>query len=105
MTIQSTISTKAFPTALERQGNFSQSGVTIIDPTSRTPVPGNIIPANRIDPNGQKILNLFPSPNGVGPGGTYNWTGVSINDQPRRDSVLRVDYNISQNTTFYVRLI
>lgn len=105
LTIPSTASTKTFPTALERAGNFSQSGVTILDPTTRAPLAGNIIPANRIDPNGQKLLNLFPLPNGVGPGGQYNWTGVSINKQPRRDSILRVDYNISPNTTFYVRLI
>ncbi|MBV9226966.1 MAG: TonB-dependent receptor, partial [Acidobacteriaceae bacterium] len=105
LTIPSTISTKTFPTALERQGNFSQSGVTILDPTTRVALPGNVMPANRIDPNGQKLLNLFPLPNTVGPGGQYNWTGVSINKQPRRDSVLRVDYNISPSTTFYVRLI
>jgi hypothetical protein len=105
LTIPSTISTKTFPTALERQGNFSQSGVTIIDPTTRAALPGNIMPASSIDPNGQKLLNLFPLPNTVGPGGQYNWAGVSINKQPRRDSVLRVDYNISPSTTFYVRLI
>ncbi|HEX8292553.1 MAG TPA: carboxypeptidase-like regulatory domain-containing protein, partial [Pyrinomonadaceae bacterium] len=48
------------PTLLERQGNFSQSGVTIYDPLTtrpdpanpgrfiRDPFPGNIIPANRL---------------------------------------------------------
>src|SRR3954451_3933857 len=105
LTIPSPASTKTFPTLLERAGNFSQSGVTILDPTTRTAVPGNIIPANRMDPNGQKLLSLFPLPNTLGPGCQYNWTGLSINKQPRRDSVLRVDYNISQNTTFYGRLI
>ena len=105
LTIPSGISTKTFPTALERQGNFSQSGVTVLDPTTRQPIPGNVMAPSQIDPNGQKLLSLFPLPNGVGPGGQYNWTGVSINKQPRRDSVLRIDYNISPNTTFYVRLI
>ncbi len=105
LTIPSSISTKTFPTVLERQGNFSQSGVTVLDPTSRQPIPGNIMAPSQIDPNGQKLLSLLPLPNTVGPGGQYNWTGVSINKQPRRDSVLRVDYNISPSTTFYVRLI
>jgi Carboxypeptidase regulatory-like domain len=105
LTIPSAITTRTFPTALERAGNFSQSGVTILDPTTRTAVPGNIIPVNRIDPNGQKLLSLLPLPNTTGIGGQYNWAGVSINKQPRRDSVLRVDYNITPNTTFYVRLI
>jgi len=105
LTIPSTISTKTFPTPLERQGNFSQSGATILDPTTGRAFPGNIVPANRIDPNGQKLLSLFPLPNATGPGGSYNWTGISVNEQPRRDSILRVDYNIGANTTFYVRLI
>src|SRR3954453_13782331 len=105
LTIPSAASTKTFPTALERAGNFSQSGVTILDPTTRTPVGGKIIPANRIDPNGLKLLSLFPLPNTVGPGGQYNWTGVSINNQPRRHSVVRVYFNISPNATCYVRLI
>ena len=67
--------TVTVPTELERQGNFSQSGsnakpiaaggaaVTIKDPTTGTPFPGNIIPANRIVPSMQNYLNLFPLPN------------------------------------------
>ena len=57
------------PTALERQGDFSQtldvSGklVPITDPLSKAVFPGNLVPQNRIDPNGQKLLQVFPSPN------------------------------------------
>jgi len=111
LTVPSNISNQTFPTALERQGDFSksfdQSGklVPITDPLSRTVFPGNIVPANRIDHNGQKLLSVFPLPNAAGPGGTYNWTGQSINNQPRRDSILRLDYNIASTTQFYVRLI
>jgi hypothetical protein len=64
------------PTLLERQGDFSQSGVTIYDPLTtvsdgaggftRTAFPGNRIPANRINPVGQAIVNGFSTPN-VGP--------------------------------------
>ncbi|HEX4169671.1 MAG TPA: carboxypeptidase-like regulatory domain-containing protein [Bryobacteraceae bacterium] len=105
LTIPSAVQTQTFPTALERAGNFTQAGVTITDPTTGLPFPGNVIPANRIDPNGQKLLGLFPLPNTEGPGGQYNWSGVSVNKQPRRDTVLRGDYNISPNTIFYLRLI
>jgi hypothetical protein len=105
LTIPSSVQNQTFPTALERQGDFSQSGVKITDPLTHAPFAGNIIPANRIDPNGQKLLNVLPLPNTLGPGGQYNWAGVSVNKQPRRDSILRTDYNISQNTTFYIRLI
>ncbi len=105
LTIPSGAGTYTFPTALERQGNFSQSGVNIIDPLTHAPFPGNIIPPSRIDANGQKLLNLLPLPNTVVRGNQYNWTGISINKQPRRDSILRVDYNVSPTNQFYVRLI
>jgi hypothetical protein len=66
------------PTALERQGNFSQSvnpngspipvrdplsGATCSTTNSQGCFPGNIIPLNRISPIGQAMLNLFPLPN------------------------------------------
>lgn len=69
--------TKYTPTALERQGNFSQtfanngSLITITDPNANnSPFPGNIIPANRADPTGfgPATLNYFPLPN-ESPGG------------------------------------
>src|SRR5881296_2596482 len=111
LTIPSNLSTYTFPTSLERGGDFSrsfdQNGALIVvkDPNNGAPFPGNVIPANRIDSNGQKLLNLLPLPNTLGPGGTYNWIGQSINNQPRRDSVLRLDFIATQNTIFYVRLI
>jgi len=71
--------TKYTPTALERQGNFSQTlqnnGTlfTIVDPTNaNAPFPGNILPAARITALGQAMLNFFPSPNIVGTGSQAN---------------------------------
>src|SRR5205085_3591246 len=46
LTIPSAAGTYTFPTVLERQGDFSKSGVNIIDPTTRTVFPGNTVPAN-----------------------------------------------------------
>jgi hypothetical protein len=111
LTIPSNLSTYTFPTPLERAGDFSRSFdqngalIAVKDPNTGAAFPGNAVPANRIDPNGQKLLSLLPMPNTLGPGGTYNWVGQSINNQPRRDSVLRLDFNATSNTTFYVRLI
>lgn len=105
LTIPSGAGTYTFPTAQERAGDFSQSASTIIDPLTHTAFAGNVIPASRIDANGQKLLSLLPLPNTLGPGGQYNWRGISINKQPRRDSILRLDYNVSPTTQFYVRLI
>ena len=47
----------------ERRTTASTRGArTIIDPQTGQPFPGNIIPANRLSPNGLAILNLYPLP-------------------------------------------
>jgi len=98
-----------FPTARERAGDFSQSFdtnnrlIVVRDPTTGQPFPNNIIPANRIDPNGQKLLSIFPQPNFNNPANTFNTVFQSQVDQPRREEILRMDWNISQKTTFYAR--
>jgi Carboxypeptidase regulatory-like domain len=51
------------PTALERAGDFSASGVTIRDPFTGQPFPGNVIPASRISPVAQAVAGLYPLPN------------------------------------------
>jgi hypothetical protein len=103
--------TITYPTALERAGDFSQSldtnGRLIVarDPQTGQPFPGNIIPANRIDPNGQKLLSIFPLPN-INPatvGYNYNNVFQSQVNQPRREEILRMDWNIGSKTTFYAR--
>lgn len=44
------------PTAAERAGNFSADGIPIIDPLTKAPFPGNIIPASRLpDPFAWRI--------------------------------------------------
>jgi hypothetical protein len=64
------------PSASERNGDFSDWPYPIYDPlttgsvaptatnpTGRTAFPGNKIPSNRIDAMGQKLVNLYPTPN------------------------------------------
>ncbi len=58
------------PTAAMRTGDLSASPTPIYDPatgnfngTGRTQFPGNIIPADRIDPIVKKIIALIPLPN------------------------------------------
>jgi Carboxypeptidase regulatory-like domain/TonB-dependent Receptor Plug Domain len=110
------------PTALERQGDFSQTfdnqnrPIFIRDPlrtgncaaTSGGPAcfPNNMIPADRIDPNARALLNLFPLPNATDPTGTnqYNYVFQTEQDWPRNEQVLRIDWNISPSTTAYGRL-
>jgi hypothetical protein len=108
-TVPSSVSYQTFPTALEREGDFSQSVnqsgqlVVVKDPTTGAPFPGNIVPSGRIDPQGQALLDIFPLPNTVNPAHTYNSVFQASIQEPRTDQILRVDWNISPNTTFYAR--
>ena len=113
---------RRMPTSLERQGNFSQTFdsagnlVFIRDPrlagncsaTAGGPAcfSGNIIPQDRIDPIAQALMNLFPMPNAEDPTGTrqYNYVFQTVQDWPRNDQVLRMDWNVAENTTAYGRL-
>lgn len=105
-----TLQRRIVPTERERRGDFSQSFGTngqllvVNDPLTGRPFPGNMIPGDRIDRNGQALLNLFPLPNFEDPSRQANYTFQSSFEQPRNDQVLRVDWNVAQNTLFYSRL-
>lgn len=101
-----------FPTALERQGDFSQSvdgtgaRIYVRDPLASgncTAIdasacfPGNKIPASRIYTPGQAILKFYPSPNVAGLN-NYNYTSQNSDAYPRREYIARIDYNINDST-------
>ncbi len=108
------VQTKYTPTALERQGNFSQSFqnngnlIVITDPNTGAPFPGNIIPSSRITPLGQAMLNFFPLPNFVGQGSLANidnYTEGASATHPHRNDVLRTDTYITSKINGYFRYI
>lgn len=99
------------PTDLERTGDFSQSPANsngIFDPCAgsqgsatpcpRTQFPGNVIPANKIDPIGQAILNLYPHANIEG--AVYpdiNFRQVILSTDPAWQFDVKLDHQISAN--------
>lgn len=109
--------TYTMPSALERQGDFSRTVTTtgllvpIYDPTSRTPFPGNRVPASMISRAGQAMLNLFPLPDPLGldldPTGNrrYNFRAILPQSRPNEGKILRVDYALGPKTTAFVRLL
>ena len=112
-----------YPTALERNGDFSQTYFgnangpgqgtlqVIINPDTGLPFPGNKIPAScdgipgckhgRIHPMGQKMLNLLPLPNNIHDPtpGQYNAANSTYENLPlhrRISTSARVDAVINQ---------
>lgn len=90
------------PSLRERQGDFSETGnVTIFDPLTGNPFPGNTIPDFRIDPTARALLSLFPAPNvaSLTTGRAPNRFNVIAPDlQNTRQEVIRVDHNFTVNT-------
>jgi hypothetical protein len=75
--------TATVPTLAERGGDFSQSfvrsvPVTIFDPTTHAPYPGNQLPASLLNPAALGLLNFIPVPNQ--PGSVQNYQFVTSNN-------------------------
>ena len=106
------------PTAATRRGDFSdyrdRNGnlIVIYDPLTtrpnpngsgviRDPFPGNVIPANRLDPVGRNVASIYPLPNG--PGNFDNYTST-VNRSVRDHSFTgRIDHRAGSRDNFFAR--
>jgi hypothetical protein len=100
-----------FPTAAERNGDFSQSRnsagqlIVIYDPLTtrsngaggfiRDPFPGNIIPAGRLNPIARAMLANMPMPTS---GRLFNGQ-ATLDDGPQTQATLKVDHRWSSSMT------
>ncbi len=103
------VSTATVPTALERTGDFSQSGKAIYDPTTtvgigttarRTQFPGNrITTLNQI---GSALANYYPLPNApdLGPNG-YRRNAPERVDS--KNGITRVDWQATKSDSIFGR--
>ena len=96
------------PTALERTGDFSKSvdqngnPVTIIDPSTGKPFPGNVIPPGSLYAPGLALLKLLPAPNAVSAAHpNYNFVSEFSTQHPRREDNFRIDYDPNQSWRLY----
>jgi len=103
---------QAVPTALMREGNFSEllgttpwySKTIIYDPatcpvkgaSTCVPFPNNVIPASRLSHNGMAILNAYPGPTPGYSSGTNNWIAQAGHPINQRKEHINVDYLINQ---------
>jgi carboxypeptidase family protein len=93
------------PTAAMKNGDFSAllPGRVIRDPLTGLPFPGNIIPRNRISPQGLALLNAFPLPTPGFQQGANNYIGnPSVFNNQRKDSI-KIDWVPTSNHRVAVR--
>jgi hypothetical protein len=89
-----------------RRGDFSAlSGVTIVDPLTGQPFPGNRIPASRISPIAQALLDtsLYPLPNRTVTGVSGNYVGTRVVTTRERQGDVKVDLNLSSSDSVLTR--
>jgi hypothetical protein len=114
---QGTLTSALVPTDLQKAGDFSQTFangqlVPIYDPSTthtgpdgktqvRNLFPGNVIPANRIDPVAAQIVKFYPAPNASVNGNNYLVTPPSRNDNWQY--LGRMDRNFGQNDRAFFR--
>jgi carboxypeptidase family protein/TonB-dependent receptor-like protein len=104
------------PTAAMRAGDFSSllaQGITIYDPQTaqlvngrvvRAPFPGNIIPADRINPVATAVLKYFPLPNQPGDSqGRNNFFYTNPRTDDFYSTSTRVDHRLTDKQQVFVR--
>lgn len=108
------------PTEEQRRGDFSgllklNSRYQIYDPFtikpapggrfSRDPLPGNIIPASRLDPVALKILEYWPKANQAGNADfRQNYFRTRDINRDDRNMIAKVDHNFSEKHRLFFRL-
>ena len=119
--VQGLTYTATVPDPLQLAGNFSQlrnaagQPVVLYDPAttaaagngtySRSVFPGNIIPADRINPVAANLAKYWPAPNTQGAAftGTNNYVRTDSNNIQKNTFSARLDHNFTSNTRLFVR--
>jgi hypothetical protein len=97
------------PSALMRQGDFSELNRAIYDPATGRPFPGGVIPRERWDPASANVLDqLVPVPNAAGQraanGQAINNYVINPNQEREDDQFdVRIDHALGQANRFFVR--
>ena len=91
------------PTALMRQGNFSEIATPIRNPFTGQPFPGNIIPASLLSPMSQELLRVLPGAQPAGTLGVNNLQSQSATRDENDQLLVRGDQNVGNKVRLSVR--
>ena len=103
-----------FSELLDPANPFTKKATYVKDPQSANPCtaadqsgcfPGNVIPADRLSPNGIGILNAWPVPNLTNFIGGGNWFGAKTHTYDQRKDTVSVDINAADNHRFRFRFL
>jgi hypothetical protein len=94
------------PTAAMRTGDFSKEPVTLRDPLTGTPLPGNVVPTSQITAAARKVLDFYPQLN-YGPTDVQRASNFRKNEaapvtSPQFD--VRLDHVLTSKQSVFGRL-
>lgn len=89
------------PTLAEHGGNFSGVPVTLKDPLTGIPFPGNIIPANEISPVGAALMAFLPSGPNVNGLPANNFTYSQPRIENMNEDSLKIDQTFNAKDSGY----
>jgi hypothetical protein len=101
------------PTQAELRGDFSQTTrngalQVIKDPLTGVPFPGNVIPANRLNPVGLKLANYLPPPDTEVDNGSTNFSMTDLLPNSAYQFSTKIDHHFNPNvalTGFFLRQV
>jgi len=89
------------PTALMRQGNFTEISQAIYDPATGQPFAGNLIPTNQLNPIALQVATIYPLPNQ--PGLANNYVENNVVTQRVKAGDARADLNLGNRGALFGR--
>jgi hypothetical protein len=93
--------TSNVPTAQQKRGDFTGTGITLRNPFTGQPFPGNRIPAEMIHPVGAALAALYPDPNRDLPGQNFAASPVARERMAQVNG--KVDHQFSSDNKAFVR--
>ena len=89
------------PTAAERGGDFSASGVAVRDPFTGQPFPGGVIPPSRISTAGGNAARLYPVPNRADP--QANFVASPLSNRSAGQFTVKTDHTVWRGSPLSLR--
>jgi Carboxypeptidase regulatory-like domain len=90
----------SLPTAAEKLGDFSATGVTIFDPKTGQPFAGNKIPSSRFSPLSSTLIPLMPDPASAGFSNNFQ-SNIGVIPTRQNPWGFNIDYNISDKQSIH----
>ncbi|MCI0624861.1 MAG: TonB-dependent receptor [Acidobacteria bacterium] len=93
--------TSNVPTAQQKRGDFSGTGIPLRNPFTGQPFPGNRIPVEIIHPVGAALAGLYPDPNRNTPG--QNFAAAPVARERMTQTNGKLDHQFSPNNKAFAR--